>query len=102
MSERSIWMHPYRWMWSALFSVYRTRIFLPYSKRKQANRLFLFDRLSNGYCRELILSGETKSYKVAEKVGYLDANYFSYVFKKRFGVSPSKYRASHLQKESES
>ena len=51
---------------------------------------------------ELILSGETKSYKVAEKVGYLDANYFSYVFKKRFGVSPSKYRASHLQKESES
>lgn len=51
---------------------------------------------------ELILSGETKSYKVAEKVGYLDANYFSYVFKKRFGVSPSKYRAKNLQKESES
>ena len=51
---------------------------------------------------ELILSGETKSYKVAEKVGYLDANYFSYVFKKRFGVSPSKYRARNLQKESES
>lgn len=51
---------------------------------------------------ELILSGEAKSYKVAEKVGYLDANYFSYVFKKRFGVSPSKYRARHLQKESES
>ena len=51
---------------------------------------------------ELILSGEDKSYKVAEKVGYLDANYFSYVFKKRFGVSPSKYRARHLQKESES
>ena len=51
---------------------------------------------------ELILSGETKSYKVEEKVGYLDANYFSYVFKKRFGVSPSKYRARNLQKESES
>ena len=51
---------------------------------------------------ELILSGEDKSYKVAEKVGYLDANYFSYVFKKRYGVSPSKYRARHLQKESES
>ena len=51
---------------------------------------------------ERILSGETKSYKVAEKVGYLDANYFSYVFKKRFGVSPSKYRARNLQKESES
>ena len=25
-------------------------------------------------------------------VGYADPNYFSYVFKKQFGVSPSKYR----------
>ena len=35
---------------------------------------------------------------IAERVGYLDANYFSYVFKKRFGVSPSKYRTEHLKK----
>ena len=39
-----------------------------------------------------------KSYKIAEMVGYTDANYFSYVFKKRFGVSPSKYRTEHLKK----
>lgn len=43
---------------------------------------------------ELILNTDEKSYTIAEKVGYLDANYFSYVFKKKFGVSPSKYRAS--------
>lgn len=47
---------------------------------------------------ELMLNTNDKSYTIAEKVGYQDANYFSYVFKKRFGVSPSKYRAEHLQK----
>ena len=29
---------------------------------------------------------------LAEKVGYDEPNYFSYVFKKRFGVSPSQFR----------
>ena len=46
---------------------------------------------------EMILNTDEKSYTIAEKVGYLDANYFSYVFKKKFGVSPSKYRASVKQ-----
>lgn len=47
---------------------------------------------------EMILNTTEKSYTIAEKVGYLDANYFSYVFKKRFGMSPSKYRNEHLKK----
>lgn len=46
----------------------------------------------------LILDTNEKSYKIAEQVGYLDANYFSYVFKKKFGVSPSKYRNERLNK----
>ena len=33
-----------------------------------------------------------KTYVIAGKVGYTEPNYFSYVFKKKFGVSPSKYR----------
>ena len=48
---------------------------------------------------ELILNTDEKSYIIAERVGYQDANYFSYVFKKKFGVSPSKYRAKHTEKE---
>ena len=36
--------------------------------------------------------------KMKETEGYLDANYFSYVFKKKFGMSPSKYRNEHLKK----
>ena len=47
---------------------------------------------------EMMLNTTEKSYIIAEKVGYLDANYFSYVFKKRFGMSPSKYRNEHLKK----
>lgn len=46
----------------------------------------------------LILETNEKSYKIAEQVGYLDANYFSYVFKKTFGMSPSKYRTEHINK----
>ena len=47
---------------------------------------------------DLMVNTNDKSYAIAEKVGYSDANYFSYVFKKRFGVSPSKYRTKYLQK----
>jgi AraC-like DNA-binding protein len=42
--------------------------------------------------QELIMDTNNKNYKIAEQVGYSDANYFSYVFKRRFGVSPSKYK----------
>lgn len=41
---------------------------------------------------DLLNSTEDKSYMIAEKVGYTEPNYFSYVFKKQYGVSPSKYR----------
>ena len=37
--------------------------------------------------------------KVLEKNGYQDANYFSYVFKRQFGVSPSKYRTAYEKNE---
>ena len=41
---------------------------------------------------ELLLSTSEKTYMIARKVGYADPNYFSYVFKKQFGMSPSKYK----------
>lgn len=43
---------------------------------------------------ELLNNTEDKSYMIAEKVGYTEPNYFSYVFKKQYGVSPSKYRTN--------
>lgn len=36
---------------------------------------------------------EDKTYLIARRCGYEDPNYFSYVFKKHFGVTPTKFRA---------
>ena len=47
----------------------------------------------------LLMTSGDKTYVIAEKVGYSEANYFSYVFKKQFGVSPSKYRADRVEKK---
>ena len=47
----------------------------------------------------LLIETNEKSYVIAQKVGYTDPNYFSYVFKRKFGVSPSKYRAEHKKSE---
>ena len=41
----------------------------------------------------MLLETDEKTYIIAQEVGYSDPNYFSYVFKKQFGVSPSKYKA---------
>ena len=43
---------------------------------------------------ELLRTTEDKTYVIAEAVGYTESNYFSYVFKKQYGISPSKYRAN--------
>lgn len=40
----------------------------------------------------LLEETQEKSYVIAGMVGYEEPNYFSYVFKKYYGVSPSKYR----------
>ena len=41
----------------------------------------------------LLRDTDEKNYRIAEKTGYLDPNYFSYVFKRYYGVTPSKFRA---------
>lgn len=46
----------------------------------------------------LLIETNEKNYIIAQSVGYVDPNYFSYVFKRRFGVSPSKYRTEYANK----
>ena len=41
----------------------------------------------------LLRETEEKTYLIAQRTGYADPNYFSYVFKRHFGMTPSKYRA---------
>ncbi|MBU9744711.1 response regulator [Diplocloster agilis] len=57
---------------------------------------YLTDYRTDQASRQLIETNE-KSYMIARNVGYTDPNYFSYVFKRRFGVSPSKYRTEHTK-----
>ena len=51
-------------------------------------------RLAHRKAKELLLDGRRKTHEVALSVGYRDANYFSALFKKRVGRSPSAYRES--------
>lgn len=46
----------------------------------------------------LLLETDEKSYLIGQKVGYSDPNYFSYVFKRRFGLSPLHYRTGNVER----
>ena len=41
----------------------------------------------------LLRETDEKTWRIAEATGYGDPNYFSYVFKRHFGQSPSRFRA---------
>lgn len=47
----------------------------------------------------LLVQTNEKSYYIAKSVGYSDPNYFSYVFKRQYGVSPSKYRSEYAEEK---
>ena len=46
----------------------------------------------------LFKNAETKNYQVANQLGYKDVEYFSKVFKKYTGITPSKFKASCITK----
>ena len=45
-----------------------------------------------GKAKELLEATEMRSSQIAIEVGYNDAHYFSYLFKKNTGLTPSEYR----------
>ena len=48
-----------------------------------------------GKAKELLAATDMRSSEIALAVGYNDAHYFSYLFKKQTGVTPSEYRKSN-------
>ncbi|MDP4146689.1 MAG: response regulator [Bacillota bacterium] len=44
--------------------------------------------------KKLMVDGELKNYEIADKLGYKDTEYFSKIFKKYAGMSPTEYRNS--------
>ena len=42
--------------------------------------------------KDLLCNSDLKTSEIAERIGYPDINYFSYFFKKNFGMSPREYK----------
>lgn len=42
--------------------------------------------------KHLLLTTDMKSFEIAERVGFADPNYFSFCFRKKFGISPKEFR----------
>ena len=48
------------------------------------------------HAKELLRSTTLKSFEISYQIGYSDPHYFSYVFRKRTGLSPKEYRQQAL------
>ena len=69
---------------SAVFSQYTGQTFTEY---------LIYLRLMRA--KELLRTTNEKSSRIAYETGYNDAHYFSYIFKKNTGMTPSEYRAQY-------
>lgn len=62
--------------------------------KKETDKTFInyLTQIRMEAAKELLRTTNLKTFEIAEKVGYTEQNYFSYSFKKNFGISPSSYR----------
>ena len=51
--------------------------------------------------QELLETTDLRSFQIAEQVGYNDAHYFSYMFKRSTGLTPSEYRRGQRKESKE-
>ena len=68
-----------------------------FKKYKDVNFSEYLVRLRMSKARELLLHTDLKSYEISERVGYPNAQYFSVLFKKWYGCSPTEYRQQRLK-----
>ena len=73
---------------SAMFSRETKTTFVEYMTSKRMEQ-----------AKHLLVSTKDKSQSIAEQVGYKDPHYFSYIFKKTFGMSPKEYRMKEQTNE---
>ena len=69
--------------------------------KKEAQETFLkyLIRIRLSAAKDLLADPDVKIAEVAEKVGYPDVSYFSYFFKKNFGISPREYKTKALSRQ---
>ena len=65
---------------------------LAFKRKTETNFTEHLNRIRIEKACELLTHMDLKTYEVAQRVGYRDEKYFSRVFKKLKGVSPSQYR----------
>lgn len=63
-----------------------------FAKETDENFVEYVTRIRMTEAKRLLKDYSMKTYEIAERIGYPDASYFSKVFKKQVGVSPSDYR----------
>lgn len=69
---------------SAVFSQYTGQTFTEYLIHLRLNR-----------AKELLKTTNYKNSQIASETGYNDSHYFSYIFKKNTGMTPSEYREKY-------
>ena len=67
--------------------------------KKETGEAFVeyLTRLRLEEAMRMLKKTDEKIHVISEKTGYSDAGYFSYVFKKKYGVSPLQYRRQRKQ-----
>ena len=63
-----------------------------FNKKMGMNFNTYLDNVRIEHSKEILLSGKTQVYKVAEMVGYRNVDYFHIKFKKYTGMSPAEFR----------
>lgn len=63
-------------------------------KEKKQNFITLLTEKRMKTAYDLLVCSTMKILEISEKCGYSDQHYFSYCFKKYYGVSPNKVRSA--------
>lgn len=72
-----------------------------FKKELQVNFVDYLNELRVNKAKELLLETYHRSYEIAEKTGFSDNTYFSKVFKKVTGTSPSEFRRKWMKEWTE-
>ena len=63
-----------------------------FKQRTGVNFIKYLTNVRMEHAKELLRTTDLTSAQIAERVGFLDPNYFSVVFKKTCGMTPREYR----------
>jgi len=66
------------------------------SEKGQSLAQWVIDQKIQKACKLLIAPDENPISEIARRLGYHDARYFSRLFKKKMGLTPTDYRKKHL------